>query len=108
MTCTARQKVAWGCEGNAKDKIEIDRELQTTCPLRPFMPGDKDRDGISDVLWYYAAYKRGQLPDFGGLQDQPGMLMDIFRVIDGAVGTIEADQQEELKKNARSSRRGKG
>lgn len=70
------------------------------------MPGDKDHDGISEVLWYYAAYKRGQLPDSGGLQDQPGMLLDIFRVIDGAMGTVEAIQQEERDKDAAQRKRG--
>lgn len=73
------------------------------------MPGDKDHDGISECLWYYTAYKRGQLPESGGLQDQPGMLMSIFRVIDGAVGTIEADQQAERdRENAQNRRGGRG
>jgi hypothetical protein len=86
----------------------MDGVVQDRCPRRPFMPGDQDHDGISEALWYYAAYKRGQLPEQGGLQDQPGMLMDIFRVIDGAVGTIEMDQQAEAKRAAARGSNGRG
>lgn len=108
MTCTDRQKVAWGCNGGAREKAVMDGKALDTCPRRPFMQGDEDYDGISEVLWYYAAYKRGQTPDAGGLQDQPGMLLDLFRVIDGAVGTIEMAQQEEARRtNARGGSGGK-
>lgn len=80
----------------------------TRCPKRLFMPGSEDEDGVSELLWYYANYKRGVLPDQGGLLDQSGHLMQLFRIIDGAVATIERYQQEELEKererNARAAR----
>lgn len=64
------------------------------------MPGGEDEAGISELLWYYAAYKRGQLPDEGGLMDQSAHLMDNFRVIDGAVNTVERLLQEQREKEA--------
>ena len=89
--------MAWGCEGEAAEKIEIEGEQVTRCPKRLFYHIDPRSEDFGEVLWYYSAYKRGQLPNAGGLQDQPGMLMDLFKVIDGAVNTIEQMQTEKLK-----------
>lgn len=62
------------------------------CPLRLFLdaPGD-----MTELLWYYNRYKQGMLPEVGGLDDQPAVLMAQFRVIDMAAATIENAQRAE-------------
>lgn len=80
----------------------------TRCPKRLFMPGGQDEAGVSELLWYYTRYKEGQLPEAGGLLDQSGHMMIMFRVIDGAVGTIEKAQQEELERERKKMTSGMG
>ena len=109
-TCTARQKVARGCETVAKDKVVLDGFPLVRCPRRPFL---EEGDGISDVLWYYKAYKSGMLPVSGGLLDQPNQLMEWFRVIDGAISTVERAKEAEADQKrkadaARGRRPGRG
>jgi hypothetical protein len=67
------------------------------------MPGNEDEAGVSELLWYYANYKGGRLPEAGGLLDQSGHMMTMFRVIDGAISTVEHHQQEELEKERRKN-----
>lgn len=65
------------------------------------MPGTEEEASVSELLWYYSNYKRGQLPEAGGLLDQSAYMMTMFRIIDGAVGTIERHHQEKAEREAR-------
>lgn len=69
------------------------------------MPGTEEEASVSELLWYYSCYKRGQLPEPGGLLDQSAHLMTMFRIIDGAVATIERHQQEKAQQEANRARR---
>lgn len=72
------------------------------------MPGNEDEAGVSELLWYYANYKRGQLPEPGGLLDQSGHIIVMFRVIDGAVSTVERAQHDQMEKERKRGSGGGG
>jgi hypothetical protein len=92
------QKVARGCEEPARSQITLDGVKLERCPRRLFLDHTHD---INELLWYYSAYKRGQLPSPGGLLDQPALMMEAFRVIDGAMSTVEAELSKERDKPKR-------
>lgn len=107
MTCTDRQKVARGCHGPPKNKVKLEGQLLDRCPRRLFLD---EGDGVSEVLWYYKNYKSGLLPVTGGLLDQPNQLMEYFRIIDGAMSTVERAKDEEnaAKRRADEARAARG
>lgn len=91
----------WGCTADAKDKIEIEGNPVPRCPKRLWL---EDGEGLSEVLWLYSNYKRGQLPGAGGLQDQPAQLMTYFRIIDAAAAQIERLQEEKAERERNRNR----
>jgi hypothetical protein len=52
---------------------------------------------MNDIFWWYGNFKKGLLPVDGGLLDQPALMMEQFRVIDGAVASIEHDIAEKAR-----------
>lgn len=76
--------------------------MLTRCPLRLFLDNPDD---MGELAWYYAAYKRGQLPEEGGLLDQPAKMMDAFRVIDAANVTLEEQDRKEQEAKAAAEAR---
>ena len=82
----------WGCDKPAKQKVYLEGELLLRCPKREFLNNPED---ISELLWYYSSFKKGVLPDRGGLLDQPAKMMECFKVIDNAIGTVEAQKNAE-------------
>lgn len=77
----------------------MDGEELLRCPRRPLL---EDPEFFSELFWNYKAFQRGFLPNAGGLEDQPVMLMDSFRVLEQALDLCEAQKRE---KEARRSRR---
>lgn len=94
------QQAEWGCHKNSALPLTFDGEDVWRCPRLPLK---EDPDNIGQVLWYYSLYRKGNLPEAGGLMDQPGLLMDMFRVIDNAVADVEAHKQEEREQQAKKS-----
>jgi len=92
--------VQWGCTAPAKEKVEIEGQLLTRCPMRLFLDNPT---GMSKIMWYYDNYKRGVLPVDGGLLDQPALLMEFIVVIQGAVNTIQSAEDEEQKRKMRAA-----
>lgn len=105
-TCTARQKLTWGCDDAPRDKLEIDGFLLARCPKRPILD---DPVGFSDLFWHYGQMQKGYLPEKGGLNDQPAKFMQYMRIIDRALDYCrsEQDRREEAKRRGSGPRFGK-
>jgi hypothetical protein len=98
--CTDRKKVAWGCTAAPKEKLTFDGEVMDRCPLRPALD---HTNAVNDLLWYYSNFnKKGVLPEPGGLLDQPAVMLEVFRVFDGAVATV--DSYERAKREAEAAK----
>lgn len=85
--------------------MEIDGQKLTHCPMRLFLDNPDD---MGELVWYYAAYKRGQLPNEGGLLDQPAKMMQAFRVIDNANATLDRQRRLEQEAEAKRGRKNRG
>lgn len=71
--------------------IRIDNEEWFQCPRRPL----KDEPALWDeFLALYSFYKRGYLPEDGGVVDQPHKLLVMLSVFESAVTEAERSKQE--------------
>lgn len=103
-TCTARQKIQWGCEGDAKLPIELDGEEQTTCPRRPILD---DPALYEELFWLYRSYAKGMLPEEGSILSQPAKLVQAISIMDLTLDGVNAHKREtEARNRARAARGG--
>lgn len=99
------QKKEWGCEGDAPIPFEFDHVETTTCPRRPVKD---NRRWFSDIFTHVGHYRNGFLPVAGGIEDQPYKLMKLIEiVVSVADEAAEGKAEEERKKNARLTARGR-
>jgi hypothetical protein len=95
-TCTSLKKRTYGCETDATQILELDGVRLLRCPRRPLLD---DPQLYGEVFWLYRSYKKGYLPNSGGLDDQPAKYMAYVKVIDRALDFCqqEADAREKAK-----------
>jgi hypothetical protein len=102
-TCTPQNKINWGCEGNARQKLTLGATKLEVCPRRPLLD---DPDKYSNIFWLYRQYKEGYLPETGGLYNQPAKYLEYIRIIDRALDFCRDMQQErDQRKKGASGRR---
>lgn len=87
---TPAQRKKWGCGGGLKPPLVLDGVVFDHCPKRDYC---QNMAYYEFVFGRFVDYKRGMLPDDGGLMSQPAKLMECFEVIKGAVADIEADKR---------------
>lgn len=99
-TCTVHQMRNWGCEEDAESLIELDGEELNRCPRREF----KEFPAYyGHLMWLYTQWQKGFLPEEGGLNSQPFRLVESIRIIDTAIGAVQAHEEEmERRKTARA------
>ena len=99
-TCTQMKKVEWGCEAPPRQELSIGGIILDRCPRRPVLD---DPAYFGYVFWLYRQMQNGVTQEQGGLQDQPGRLLQSFRVIDSALNECSSIKDEQqAKKNARA------
>jgi hypothetical protein len=103
--CTANQKVQWGCDRDAKVVLKIDDEEMRRCPRRPILD---DPDFYVEFFWLYQNYKRGVLPEDGGINSQPVKLVELFKVTDQALALCERERERRDKVSKKIMDRSKG
>lgn len=82
FTCTHSQKVARGCETEAKTAYKYGDDTFKRCPRRIFY---EEMEGYNDLIWSYVNFRdRSIMPDAGGMMDQPNDWVEMIQVIDGA------------------------
>lgn len=102
-TCTASQQKARGCITDAPTPHELPGGIVTKrCPRRPLLD---DPELFSEVFWSHQLFKRGILPEDGGLLNQPGKLVEMWNQIDRARNT--ADWEREKARKAVEARKAK-
>lgn len=85
--------------------MRFDGEETFRCPRRVLHPDEGNLSGLDRLLWLYGRYKSKMLPEMGGLSDQPGKLIEQFRVIDNAVAHCEElDRQKREQESRKASR----
>jgi hypothetical protein len=79
----------WAWRKPALMPLTVDGEEDWSCPRQ-----DVRRRGRewSRMLFYWGFYKKGHLPQAGGLEDQSNKAMELFRVFDDV--NAECDQAE--------------
>lgn len=71
-------------------KMTLFGELSDTCVSRPWL----DNPGLySYIFQRFNGYKRGFLPDEGGLNSQPCKLVAMFPVIEEAIADCEKEHK---------------
>jgi hypothetical protein len=96
-TCTARQKVLWGCNAPPVDRMELDGDVLDRCPRRPLL----DNPSLFvDIFWLFRNYDRGILPEEGSLLSQPHKLVRIFEALDNAKNSANAEQMSREQKKS--------
>ena len=82
--------------------VTLDGEDTYACPRQHL----RENPAAYGKLWFlYGHYKKGHLPDRGGIVDQSNVLMQLFRVLDTANEDIDrAEEEERRKKEARRGR----
>lgn len=93
-SCTDYNKVLWGCEGGALMPMAILGEMSDVCIARPWLD---DWAVYGYVFQRYNGYKRGFLPDEGGLNSQPCKLVEMFAVIEEALANCEKERERRRK-----------
>lgn len=71
--------------------IRIDGEEWFRCPRRPLKD---DPRWWEEFLALFAMYKKGFLPEHGGVQDQPHFLVQAMHTFEGAVAQADASREE--------------
>ena len=94
-TCTARNKVSWGCEADVTHPIVFDDDTFARCVRRPLLD---EPEYYSHVFWAHRNHERGILQEEGGLQSQPHRLMHLFRLIDHFKGLAAEERYRRSKK----------
>ena len=79
-----------------------DKEVRR-CPRRVLHPDEGNITGVSNLLWYYGRYKCSQFPESGGLNDQPGKLMEFMRFIEAANAQVDDQEQKAREAEARKA-----
>lgn len=107
IKCTAAKMTEWGCDavqladGSWKNPavlpVEMDGEPYYGCPAR--MMKDEPHK-LATVFGYYGMYKKGVMVEAGGLKDQPGLLMEMFGIIESA----NHEAQEEMKRRTKKKK----
>lgn len=102
-TCTANQKLARGCESDAKSPQSIGEEVFRRCPRRPLL---EDPEFFSDLFWSHQQFKKGILPEEGALKSQPAKLMEFYFLIDRTRNWCDREKMKaEKAKQARAARK---
>lgn len=96
-TCTASQKIARGCTTKARAPEIIGGEEFHRCPRFPLL---EDPDYFSDLFWGHQQFKKGILPEEGGLLSQPGKLMKLYFMIDRTRNFCEYEKVKQQKMDA--------
>jgi len=114
-TCTLKQQEEWGCYASkktttdgrtvwvrkAKQPLKVDGEDSWACPRQPI----RERPQWWNMtLNYYGMFKKGHLPDQGGVSDQSHAAIRIFSVLDSA--NAECDR-ELAERKSKADRRAK-
>lgn len=90
-TCTANQKIEWGCETDAIAPIMLHGEEHRRCPQRPKLDCP---EFLSECFGVYRWFKLGHLPDAGGYNDQAHAVLQIVEIMDAA-SAYAYDSKEE-------------
>ncbi len=61
------------------------------CPRRPIL---EDPALFQELFWLYRQKEKGYLVNAGGLEDQPAVLVECYRIIDATLANIAAHQKD--------------
>lgn len=100
-TCTAHQKIEWGCDAYQDEKGEwqkkaliperMDNEDVWVCPRRPVKD---DPAFYSELMSLYALYKEGVLADEGSIMSQSTKYVNLMRLVHAAVNECYAEKNK--------------
>jgi hypothetical protein len=77
--------------------LAIDGEDVWRCPRRPL----KDDPAYWDrLLWFYGLYKKGHLPDPGGVTEQSHKAMELFRILEDVTDDCAREKAERERRKA--------
>lgn len=94
-TCTANQKLARGCETDAKQPVELDGEKLKRCPRRMLLD---QPIYAGEIWWLYSRYSDGMLPEHGGLYDQPAKYLAVVRLLETVRAAADSENEQKEKR----------
>lgn len=80
-TCTAEQKVMWGCDKDTTTPLFINEVEYKRCPLRLLLD---EPEWTQRVLFFYRFYKDHEYPDAGTFYDQSARYLILMEIVGDA------------------------
>ena len=84
-------KEHWGCEKPTAKRPVVYRVWGREFSIRRCPRALLRGTGVWEVFRYYNNFKNGFLPEAGGINDQPGKLMQAIDFISGEMASLQAE-----------------